>query len=296
VTRVARRDDPLSELARLRGVQLGYTGHDGRRVVASRETLQQVLAALGYPASDEASITEQLDRARGERHSHGLGPVYVMRPGGAVSSSISLAAAVDLDRAWLSVELEDGRVERRALAQIAARQPAAGTQRALLLNLAALDIPMGYHRLVLEIESRRTTALLLAPPKPPPPPVGGLGVISPVYALRSENDWGIGSYTDLAAFADWVGHAGGSLAGTLPLFASFTRPPMDPSPYLPISRRFWNDLYIDVESLPEYAGPAVGSAPRPNSTVDYDDVVARKRAALDACAESLCSQPSTRRP
>lgn len=304
MTVVARSDRQLSELAKLRGVQLGYTGQDGRRVVASRETLLAVLTALGNPVTDEHSVAEELERARAERHTEGLEPVYVMRPNGALSGAISLPSAVDLRKVWLTVELQGGGAERRPADQLSAQQPTVGPQRALLVNLGALRIPPGYHRLVLEDGERRSSALLLAAPKPRAVPVGGLGVFSPVYALRATTDRGIGSYSDLAAFADWVGASGGSLAGTLPLFASFTEPRMDPSPYLPVSRRFWNDLLIDIDAMPELsagANAAVSDTWRATDTqwgkhsVDYDAVVAHKRTVLAGCVEALLSQPSARR-
>lgn len=300
MTAVARSDRQLSELAKLRGVQLGYTGQDGRRVVASRETMLAVLSALGNPITDEQSIVAELERARAERHTHGLEPVYVMRRNGALSGSISVPSALDLTKVWLTIELEAGGTERRSADEVSTQQPTGESQRALFINLGALRIPPGYHRLVLEIGGRRTTALLLAPPKPRGVPVGGLGVFSPVYALRSASDGGIGSYSDLAEFADWVGTSGGNLAGTLPLFASFTQPPMDPSPYLPVSRRFWNDLLIDLGAVPECSQPAPAPVRPTNSrwdahSVDYDAVVMHKRAVLQRCAETLVSQPSTRR-
>ena len=38
-----------------------------------------------------------------------------------------------------------------------------------------------------------------------------------------------------------------------PLHAAEPVPPIEPSPYLPISRRFINFSYIRPESMPEYA-------------------------------------------
>ena len=38
-----------------------------------------------------------------------------------------------------------------------------------------------------------------------------------------------------------------------PLHAAEPRPPMEPSPYLPTSRRFVNPIYLRVERIPEYA-------------------------------------------
>ena len=38
-----------------------------------------------------------------------------------------------------------------------------------------------------------------------------------------------------------------------PLHAAEPRPPMEPSPYLPTSRRFANPIYLRLERIPEYA-------------------------------------------
>lgn len=297
MTPVASSDARLKELARRRGIQLGYTGHDGRRVPASRTTLLGVLSALGHPVADEADVADQLDALSAAEARPGLDVVQVMRADGKVTTPLRIGGSTDLGAARLRAELEDGRVVESSLAELAAR-PVAVTDGQVEVDLAALAIPPGYHRLELVLPgNRRSTALLLAPPRPRRPPIGGLGVFSPVYALRSEPDWGIGSYRDLATFADWVGASGGDVAGTLPLFASFTRTPMDPSPYLPVSRRFWNDLFIDLPSLPEYAAAPgdVDPAVSGSVIVDYDDVVARKRAALERCAAALLSTPSVRR-
>jgi 4-alpha-glucanotransferase len=136
-----------------------------------------------------------------------------------------------------------------------------------------------------------------------PPPVRhhrGLGVTAPLYAIRGDDDWGIGSYRDLAGFADLAATWGADLIGTLPLFAISTEPPIDPSPYLPVSRLFWNELYVDVAAAAELAGcPAPGStlptAARHGDQVDYETVAPAKRAALATCAEAMASADGRRR-
>ena len=45
--------------------------------------------------------------------------------------------------------------------------------------------------------------------------------------------------------------AGRRVVGTLPLLAAFLDEPFDPSPYSPVSRLFWNELYLDVDAVPE---------------------------------------------
>ena len=60
--------------------------------------------------------------------------------------------------------------------------------------------------------------------------------------------------TDLTDLAVWSGASHG--AGYIlvnPLHAAAPIAPMEPSPYLPTSRRFVNPLYLRVEAIPEFA-------------------------------------------
>ena len=80
-------------------------------------------------------------------------------------------------------------------------------------------------------------------------------MFAPLYALRAEDDWGVGSFSELAKFRGWIDGLGGSVAATLPLFAQFLDEPMvEPSPYSPASRLFWNETYIDVTRAPGLDG------------------------------------------
>ena len=59
------------------------------------------------------------------------------------------------------------------------------------------------------------------------------------------------SFSELGGTRRWVDDLGGSVTATLPLFAQFLDEPMlEPSPYSPASRLFWNETYIDVDRAP----------------------------------------------
>jgi 4-alpha-glucanotransferase len=125
------------------------------------------------------------------------------------------------------------------------------------------------------------------------------GVFLPLYALRTERDWGAGDLTDLAALLAWTGSLGGSVVGTLPMLAAFLDDPFEPSPYSPVSRLFWNELYVDVECAPELertpeAAKVLRSKrfredlarARRTRHVDYRLVASLKRRVLEPLARS----------
>jgi 4-alpha-glucanotransferase len=168
-------------------------------------------------------------------------------------------------------------------------------------------IPPGYHRVIVEWPGAEASALLIAaPPCPPAPP--GWGAFLPLHAVRTAQDWGVGSYVDMAALGEWVGALGGSMVGALPLYPAFLEPPADPSPYLPVSRLAYNEIFVDPTSLPELAASPEARrllesdefrrrlfVTHTAELVDYEEVARLRRQALTPMAEALFAGSSTRR-
>ena len=72
-----------------------------------------------------------------------------------------------------------------------------------------------------------------------------------LYALRSENNWGIGDFSDLKSMVRLAKHFGADLLGINPINVSFMAKPETASPYYSSSRLYLNPLYIDVMAIPE---------------------------------------------
>ncbi len=74
-----------------------------------------------------------------------------------------------------------------------------------------------------------------------------------LYSLRSRNSWGHGDLRDLAELAAWSARdLGAGFVLVNPLHAAEPLPPVSPSPYLPMSRRWTSPLYLRIEDIPEY--------------------------------------------
>src|SRR4051812_19629704 len=107
-----------------------------------------------------------------------------------------------------------------------------------------------------------------------------------LYAVRSGSNWGHGDFTDLAMLLDLAARLGATGVGVNPLHALFDDRPEQASPYSPNSRLFLNQLYIDLDAVPEFPGlDAAGLADeiarlRQTSEVAYAAVAAAKRTAL----------------
>ena len=74
-----------------------------------------------------------------------------------------------------------------------------------------------------------------------------------LYSLRSRGSWGHGDLRDLADLAAWSARdLGAGFVLINPLHAAEPLPPVSPSPYLPMSRRWVSPLYLRIEDIPEY--------------------------------------------
>jgi 4-alpha-glucanotransferase len=116
-----------------------------------------------------------------------------------------------------------------------------------------------------------------------------------LYSVRSCRSWGHGDLRDLADLASWSARdlrAGFVLIN--PLHAAEPRPPISPSPYLPMTRRYVSPLYLRIEDIPEFQRLDAGQRERietlaaplraRNATaelIDRDAVWAAKREALE---------------
>jgi 4-alpha-glucanotransferase len=312
-----RRIRGLASLARMYGAQTAFYDVNGRRQQASPEALLLVLRALGAPVESFADVVDALRERRRQLWERGVEPVVVAWNGQSTEIDVRLPAG-SLDgtaRCNLSLETEGTRDWDCEVAD----WPPVGS--ALVDGVRYVTrrfslpgrLPWGYHRLTLQVDERQFETLVIsAPVRAYAPSEGpgsrGWGVFLPLYALHSRRSWGAGDLADLESLADWVAELGGRVVATLPLLASYLDEPLEPSPYVPVSRLFLNELYIDVTRIPELercpaARGALESAAlqrnlqrlRREPLVDYRRQMALKRGILEELARCFFDEPSERR-
>lgn len=336
----------LAELAHAYSVQTSYVDIDGHRQHASTDTLLVVLSALGASLADASGAASALRERRQGQWGRLAPPVIIAWDGALDAVALQIPAggerctvrcrlltedggSMEWSHRWgdlelvESEELEGVRYERRLLPLSSAEAgqdhlPPYGALRrswdeadARWVKASADQVerlPLGYHRLHLQIDAAEANVLVIAAPPRAYKPADvdrRWGIFTPPYALHSSTSWGVGDFADLGSIVDWVAGLGGSVVATTPLLASFLDEPCEPSPYSPVSRLFWNELYVDPGGLPEMRSPTSLiddlslhqelDALRATTLVDYPRAMALKRRVLAAAAERLFGARSERR-
>lgn len=120
-------------------------------------------------------------------------------------------------------------------------------------------LPLGWHRVQATTSGRRGRGWVVVTPARIEVPdqvrrERPWGLAAQLYSVRSERSWGIGDFADLGDLCALAAiREGADFLLINPLHAGEPVAPLEPSPYLPTSRRFLNPLYIRVEDIPEVA-------------------------------------------
>ncbi len=204
----------LHERAQRAGIATDYTSFWGEAVRVPDAVLERALAAMDGASAPEARA---LVRWQGDAEPLPAGGPWTLR------------------------EAEGA---GRVLAQ------GEGPSAALPEGLAA-----GYYRLE---SPAGDSFLIVAPPRGWAPPAlregeRWWGLSAQLYALRSDDNWGIGDFGDLGRLIELAAGQGAAFVGLSPLHALFAHAPEQATPYSPSSRLALNPLFIDVPGLPEFA-------------------------------------------
>jgi (1->4)-alpha-D-glucan 1-alpha-D-glucosylmutase len=256
--------DALVRLAELHGIAQDYRDTQGRTQVASPITLRALLATMGIAAATEAEVEHALAAHAVERWRQAAPPVVVARQGTHPTMRINFALSTDIATLSWRLTEEGGAAHAGLLAPgllpDAMRMEVDGKTMTARQFELPLKPPLGYHRLAIAAgESVLAEILVIVTParcySPPSLDNSGRqwGFTLQLYALRSERNWGIGDFTDLAVTCEHSAAAGASFVGVNPLHALFPGNPAHASPYSPSSRLFLNILYLDVEAIFEFS-------------------------------------------
>lgn len=302
----------LQSLAQAYGVQTSYTDVSGKRCTASQEALLKVLASLGAAVFRLSDVKEALVEKKRQDVQRRIEPVTVAWDGKVSGVRYYVPQGVH-SRVAMHLRYESGE-ERTWPCDLDQCRPMHyetldGTTFVAKELWFKETLPTGYHDLTLESsDGVFTTRVIAAPVKAWSAPGNQRlwGLFVPLYSLYSENSLGAGDFGDMARLYDWLGKMGGNFIGTLPFFAAFLDGPLEPSPYSPASRLFWNPFFIDLERIPELRNSArarnildevrsgLGNLVRA-PLVDYRRQMAGKRKVLEELSRSFFSRTAMER-
>ena len=248
----------LLELARAYGVVTDYEDWRGNHVDVAEDTIVAVLRAMDLDASSREAAAAALRHHREARWRRMLPPSIVAAEGQApifwvhVPHGAPVEVRVDLESGETRSDVEqlDHWVDPR---EVGGRLVGEATFR------LPEDLPLGYHVLrAVSTDGEAATSLIVTPAWLGLPERLGAGrawgLVAQLYSVRSGQSWGVGDLTDMTDLAVWSGaDHGADFLLVNPLHAGEPAAPLEPSPYLPMSRRFVNPLYLRPERVPEYA-------------------------------------------
>ena len=255
-TRLAR---PLIRLAKLAGVATSYVGMSRDYHEIEDDVLVAVLKALGIDASNDDAIEQSITTIQRERNTR-IVPPTVLHIVGKKSKVEVHGGALDVPAA--SITLEDGETYAGKIEHEGGSGAAVEVDGGFVCTSYLVlpeDLPEGYHTLEVTVGGKTESATVISAPEKiellDEMKKGSLwGWMSQLYSIRSSGSWGIGDYEDLKTLlVESKKKTGADFMLINPLHAAEPVPPIEPSPYLPISRRFINFSYIRPESMPEYA-------------------------------------------
>ena len=274
----------LVELAHAHGVATEYWDWQGQHVTVTAPAITAVLTALGVDSDGDEQVERALTEVDLAPWRRTLPATVVAREGWTPWVFAHVPAGTGIR---LTVHLEDGSVrEVRQVDRWVPDRDVDGVAVGEATFELPGDLPLGWHRIVADVDAapmdpRSVDATLVVTPhrlELPPALARGraVGLMAQLYQVRSAGSWGVGDLGDLAELAAWAAtEHDADFVLINPLHAAQPVAPMEPSPYLPTTRRFVNPLYLRVADVPE--------------TADLDDAASAKVAAFGAVATALNS-------
>jgi len=303
----------LAALAERVGIAADYYDISGVRHVTADHTKRDILRAMGFQVDSTAALAlaiREWDEAPWRRPCDPIRIVHEEEVGAPVSCCFALEDGRERSVVvkWQLIDesgnpLQEGQAGPGLFATEV--KFIDGGRRVRVELPAPTGLPLGYYDFILRAEglvggSTGTLRLIVAPRQcyvPTSLEVGQRywGLALQLYSLSSGRNWGCGDFTDLNQVVEWAGkRLGAGLVGLNPLHAIRNTAPHHTSPYMPYNRLALNELYIDLERLPEcfasedaqklYRSPefqAKLQALRDNRRVDYDAIASAKRTMLD---------------
>lgn len=295
----------LQQLVEMRGIETRYVDAWGNPATIAEKSKAKLLNVLGYDTSNDEKIQSQISADIASVWLSPLNPVSVVRSTEQINLPVRLPIELVNDEHVITITCEDGKAIEHNFIPVDQE----------MMTMAHIDevefheyvvtlpfsLPLGYHDVTLSADNDQlgTSRIIVAPQACYTPSeiqqgkkTWGLSV--QLYCVRSEKNWGIGDFSDLALLVEKAAAVGADFVGLNPIHALYPANPNACSPYGPSSRRWLNYLYIDVTAVDGYESDPVQEIvnnetfkktlehARSEDYVDYEAVAHIKLTALKA--------------
>lgn len=244
----------IQDLAKCLGVDIDWWDFSGQYHRVDQLTLMKVLDALGFPIYEPADIDRAYERFDKDYWLAVLPEGWVVRQSAGADIPVHVPDGTQLE---VHLETEDGQVIPLEQIDKWVNPRDYGDRR---IGEATFRLPphtvLGYHTIkATTVEGEFSAEIAVVPDKLSRGYLDSersWGAMTQMYSVTSRGSWGMGDFADLAAMGKTFGKFGADFLLTNPLHAGEPDVPITPSPYLPVSRRFLNPLYIRPEDIPEF--------------------------------------------
>lgn len=295
----------LQQLVEMRGIETRYVDAWGNPATIAEKSKAKLLNVLGYDTSNDEKIQSQISADIASVWLSPLNPVSVVRSTEQINLPLRLPIELVNDEHVITITCEDGKAIEHNFIPVDQE----------MMTMAHIDdvefheyvvtlpfsLPLGYHDVTLSADNDQlgTSRIIVAPhacytPSEIQQGKKTWGLSVQLYCVRSEKNWGIGDFSDLALLVEKAAAVGADFVGLNPIHALYPANPNACSPYGPSSRRWLNYLYIDVTAVDGYESDPVQDIvnnetfkktlehARNEDYVDYEAVAHVKLTALKA--------------
>ncbi|HBN99880.1 MAG TPA: 4-alpha-glucanotransferase, partial [Alteromonas macleodii] len=258
----------LQQLVEMRGIETQYVDAWGKPATIAESSKAKLLNTLGYDTSSDEKIQSQITQDIKSVWLSPLNPVQVVRNTQEINLAVRLPIELVNDDHTLTVTCENGDVLTHQFTPVDQEMTTMAhiddVEFHEYVVTLPLDLPLGYHDVALSADDDEfaRSRLIVAPEACYTPneikegkKIWGLSV--QLYCVRSEKNWGIGDFSDLALLIEKAAGVGADFIGLNPIHALYPANPNACSPYGPSSRRWLNYLYIDVTAIDGYDDASV---------------------------------------
>lgn len=288
----------MSHLDRLfywHGISDSFYNYKGQYTPVPLENRTKLLNAMGVDTSSAEVVENEVFRLDIEPWLRWVPPLLVS-PCEATYIDISCAPEdIDSNLTWRlcfdGTEINRGDFYPKDLEEVGDYFHEQKRYSRRRLPLGGLD--PNYYQVSVVRGEREESCELVAAPKTAYLPEWSLnkeklwGFVVQLYTFRSENNWGIGDFSDLLNLVEQSAKMGADIIGLNPFHTLQQDLKYNCSPYSPSDRRFLNPLYIDVPAALGYQSQFFPTdeiqALRELSHVDYEKVKALKYSSLSKC-------------